>query len=122
MKIRVPADHAGATIREAAWGLEERVLWKGSDATRSAMDRAERSLRPLQRLIQTKLTWPLGDALRARSRATRAVIGASAAALAVAAGTAGGITGAGQSSTDQSASMLMPPASVTRAPSGDGTV
>ena len=55
--------YASWTIREAAWGFEERVLWPGSDAARGAIERAGRAMQPLQRLIQTRLTWPLGDAL-----------------------------------------------------------
>ena len=43
-------------------------------------------MQPLQRLIETRLTWPLGDALRERSGRTRAAIAAGAATLAIAAG------------------------------------
>ena len=60
------ADQAGWSVREAAWGFEERVLWRGSDATRDGpRARAAAAMQPLQRLIQTRLTWPLGDAFRA---------------------------------------------------------
>src|SRR4051795_12831542 len=86
------ADHAGWSIREAAWSLEERVLWRGSDAAQAALDRAGRATEPLQRLIQTRLAWPLSDAYRARGRKTRAALAASAATLVVAAGAAGAIT------------------------------
>ena len=92
MNLRVSADQAGWSIREAAWGLEERVLWRGGDAARGALDRAGRATQPLQRLIQTKLTWPLSDVYRARGRKTRAALAASAAAVALAAGGAGAIT------------------------------
>jgi len=91
MNLRVSADQAGWSIREAAWGFEERVLWRGSDAAQSAVDRAGRATEPLQRLIQTRLTWPLADAYRARGRKTRAAVAASAAVVAVAAGTAGAV-------------------------------
>src|SRR5262245_32976047 len=92
MNLRVSADQAGWSIREAAWGFEERVLWRGSDAAQSAFDRAGRATEPLQRLIQTRLTWPLADAYRARGRKTRTALAASTVALAVAAGTAGVVT------------------------------
>ena len=92
MNLRISADQAGWSIREAAWGLEERVLWRGSDAARAARDRAGRATEPLQRLIQTRLAWPLSDAYRARGRKTRAALAASAATLGVAAGAAGAIT------------------------------
>jgi hypothetical protein len=92
MNLRVSADQAGWSIREAAWDLEERVLWRGGDAARTAFDRTGRATQPLQRLIQTKLTWPVADAYRARGRKTRAALAASAATLALAAGGAGAIT------------------------------
>ena len=67
--LAVSADDAGWTIREAAWGLEEKVLWRGSDATRDALERAGRAMAPLQRPIQTRITWPLADALQRPQRA-----------------------------------------------------
>jgi hypothetical protein len=97
MNIRVQAEDAGWTIREAVWGIEERYLWKGSDAGRRALARAGRTMQPLQRLIQTRLTWPIADALSERSRGGRAAIAAGAATLAIAA-TAGGAISAGDHS------------------------
>ena len=91
MNIRVSAEDATWTLREAAWGLEEKVLWQGSDAAQRALDRAQRSTAPLQRLIETKLAWPLADALRERGTAARAGIATAAVAAAVAAGAAGAI-------------------------------
>ena len=85
MNIRTSADQAGWSIREAAWGLEERVLWRGSDAAGRALE----ATAPLQRLIQTKLTWPLADAIKERGTATRAGIATTAVAAAIAAGVAG---------------------------------
>lgn len=92
MNMRISAEDAGWTIREAAWGFEERVLWRGSDATRRVFGRAGRRMEPLQRRIQTRLTWPVGDALRARSGRTRAMLAAGAATCAVAAGVGGAIS------------------------------
>jgi hypothetical protein len=122
MNLRVSADQAGWSIREAAWGLEERVLWRGSDAARSAMQRAGLATEPLQRLIQTRLTWPLSDAYRARGRKTRAAVAASTVALAVAAGTAGAIVAPDEiSSPDQLAAARLAPLTATPAAS-DGLV
>src|SRR5829696_3324782 len=119
MNLRVSAEQAGWSIREAAWGFEERVLWRGSDATHEALTRGGRAISPLQKLIQTRLTWPLSDAYRARGRKTRAAIAASTAALAVAAGVGGGIMAAGHAtpaSTPQAA-----PAAVA-SPAGSDTI
>jgi hypothetical protein len=119
MRIRASADQAGWTIREAAWGFEERVLWRGRDATRGALERAARATEPLQRLIQTRLTWPLADAYRGRGRRTRAALAASGATLALAAGAAGVITAPDQSSTQPAVS---PPAPVAAAPQVSNTL
>jgi hypothetical protein len=121
MNIRVSADQAGWSIREAAWDLEERVLWRGSDAARETLERGSDAARdafaragyrlnPLHRLIQTRLTWPLGDAFRARGRAAQTAIVASAAAVAIAAGS-GGATLA----PEESPSQYLNPAAVTAA-------
>ena len=115
MTIRVSADQAGWTIREAAWGLEERVLWRGSDATREALERASRAISPLQRLVQTKLTWPVGDAFRSRGRATRRAIVASAAAVAIGAAAAGAISAPNHAAPQRSVAPSVA-ASVTPAP------
>jgi hypothetical protein len=112
MNLRVSADQAGWSIREAAWGFEERVLWRSSDATRGALRRAARTTDPLQRLIQTKLTWPLSDAYRARGRKTRATLAASAAALAVAGGAAGALTALDHGSTPHPATQPLAPLAV----------
>jgi hypothetical protein len=120
MNLRVSADQAGWSIREAAWGFEERVLWRGSDATRAALGRAGRATAPLQRLIQTKLTWPLSDTYRARGRKTRAALAVSATALAVAAGGAGAITAIDHASSPSETTAR--PAPVAAAPRGADTL
>ena len=121
MNLRISADQAGWSIREAAWGLEERVLWRGSDAARAARDRAGRATEPLQRLIQTRLAWPLSDAYRARGRKTRAALAASAATLVVAAGAAGAITAPDHGSAAHRVASLPAPIA-TSAPASDSLV
>lgn len=119
MNIRVSAEDAGWTIREAAWGLEERVLWRGSDATRDALGRASRAVQPLQRLIQTRITWPIGDVLWERSGRTRAAIAASAATVALASAVGGAL-----SATDHPSGPdpVPAPTSVTAAPQESNTL
>ena len=103
MNLRASTEDASWTIREAAWGLEERVLWRGSDVTRRALARAGRPLQPLQKLIQTRLTWPVADALGERTRRSKAAIAAGAAAVAIAAAAGGAISAGDHSSAHQSA-------------------
>jgi hypothetical protein len=119
MNLRVSADHAGWSIREAAWDFEERVLWRSSDAAREALDRAGLATEPLQRLIQTRLTWPLSDAYRGRGRKTRAALATSAAALALAAGGAGAITAVDHPSSHPATPQLVPTAAT---PQGSNTL
>jgi hypothetical protein len=119
VNIRVSAEDAGWTIREAAWGLEERVLWRGSDATKGALGRAGRTMQPLQRLIQTRLTWPVADALRKRSGRTRVAIAAGAATVAIAAAVGGAMNASHHSAASGPAPTAA--ASVTAAPVGAGT-
>jgi len=116
MNVRVSADQAGWSIREAAWGFEERVIWRGTDAARSALERAGRATHPLQRRIQTKLTWPLSDVYRARGRKTRAALATTAATFAVAAGAAGAISAADHASTQPAVSPLAPAAAAPQGP------
>jgi hypothetical protein len=113
MNLRVSADQAGWSVREAAWGFEERVLWRSSDAARSAMDRARHATDPLQRLIQTRLTWPLSDAYRARGRKARAALAASAATAALAAGATGAWLAADHASTQPAPISALAPVAAT---------
>jgi hypothetical protein len=106
MGIRVSTEDASWTIREAVWDLEEKLLWRGGDATRDA-------LAPLQRLVQTRLTWPLSDALRQRSARTRTLIAASAAAAAIAAAAGGAMIAADHPTASPS---VTPAALVSAAP------
>jgi hypothetical protein len=87
--LALSAEDAVWSVREAAWGLEEKVLWRGSDAAKRSFERVRASAAPLQRLVETKLAWPLADALRERGAAARAGIAGAAVAAAVAAGSAG---------------------------------
>jgi hypothetical protein len=87
------AEDARSTIREALWDLEGK-LWRGSDLTREALARAGHAMRRLHRLIQTRLTWPVADALSEQSTRSRAAIAAGAATLAIAAAAGGAMSAA----------------------------
>lgn len=100
-QLREVADDARWGVREAAWTLEERVLWRGSDAARAAMRRAMRALAPLQRLIQTRLVWPLADRLDDYGMVTRTAVASVGVAAAIGAGVAGAtLAGSGDAATD----------------------
>ncbi len=49
MSIKLSTEDARWGVREAAWSFEERVLWRASDASRSAIRRALRAIQPLLR-------------------------------------------------------------------------
>jgi hypothetical protein len=86
---KLSAEDARWEIREAAWTFEERVLWRASDASRAALRRALRAVSPLQRLIQTKLVWPLSDRLDDYGTGTRTALATLGVVAALGAGTAG---------------------------------
>lgn len=88
------AEEARWSAREAAWRVEERVLWPATDASRSALRRALHALAPLQRLIQTKLVWPLTDRLDDYGTGARTAVATTAALAALAAGVAGAMVAA----------------------------
>jgi hypothetical protein len=124
MNIRLQAEDATWTLREAAWGLEERLLWRGRDAAHQAAEsaafkghrvfrrigrrlrgvaarvgrparaliaRAGRATEPVQRTVQTRLSWPLADALGQAGWPARAAVAISAAGVALAAAAAGAL-------------------------------
>jgi hypothetical protein len=86
MKLKISAEDASWQLREAAWDLEERVLWRGSDAAktkakvvhwrlakvgRAVVAVLERISSPVQQLFETKLVWPLTDRLDDYGPATK---------------------------------------------------
>lgn len=115
MNVRVSAEEAGWTIREAAWDFEEKVLWRGSDAAQEALGWAGDRLNPLQRLIQTRLTWPLSDAFHAQGTAARRTIASGAAAVALAAATIGAISAPGEENASEPVTAATPIAAVADA-------
>ncbi len=98
MSVKDTAEDAGWnlrwTIREAAWNVEEKFLWPGTDAARTAGERALTGMEPLQRVVQTKLAWPVADAWRDGGTTVKTGL-ATAAVAAVAATSAGAATLAG---------------------------
>jgi hypothetical protein len=103
---RVTYDDAADFLLDAAWDFEDRYLWRAQralgqqaevaqEALDQALERAQHAVEPLQRLVQTKVTWPLSDAMRERSMAARAGIATAATATAIAAGVSGATIAAG---------------------------
>ena len=99
MSIKLSAEDARWGVREAAWTVEERVIWRASDASRAALRRALRAVSPLQRLIQTKLVWPLSDRLDDYGVLARTAVATVGVAAALGAGAAGVmVAGSGEGS------------------------
>lgn len=119
--IREAAADARWGIREAAWSFEERVVWRASDASRAALRRALRALEPLQRLIQTRLVWPLSDRLDDYGDGARTAFATAAVLAAVGAGVAGaGIAGGEEDTPRAIAASPMPVAVAETAASLQG--
>jgi hypothetical protein len=89
--LREAAEDARWGVREAVWRIEEGVVWRASDATRAAVLRALRATEPLQRLVQTRLVWPLGDRLDEYGNGMRTGLATTGVIVALAAGAAGAV-------------------------------
>jgi hypothetical protein len=122
VRIKASAEDTGWNIRETAWGLQERVLWRGSDAARAARSSlmfrtwratsaarkrlaplarrlaregaaaarlVARGFEPLQRLVQSKIVWPLSDRLDDHGPLARTLFAVILVATAAVAGAAG---------------------------------
>ncbi len=82
-----PSPHSTLTVatspvREVAWIVEERVMWRGADLLRGILDAVKWTFERLAWLAERRLVWPLQErsaGLRPPSRATGA--GALAAVL-----------------------------------------
>ena len=106
-QLREVADDARWGAREAAWTLQERVLWRLTDVGRTATRRAMPALAPLLRLIQTKLVWPLADRLDDYGMVTRTAVATVGVAAAIGAGVAGAtLAGSGDAASDPVAAPL----------------
>lgn len=88
-QLREAAEDARWNVREALWTAEERALWPAADAARSAAHRAQRAVSPLQRLIQTRLTWPIADRMEEYGTGTRTAVATAGVVMALGAGVAG---------------------------------
>jgi hypothetical protein len=93
--LRGAAEDARWGIREAAWRIEEGVVWRTSNASKAAVRRALRATDPLQRLIQTRLVWPLGDRLDDYGTGVRTALATAGVVAALGAGTAGAMVAGG---------------------------
>lgn len=89
MNIRVSGTEARWSLREAAWELEERVLWPGVDRVQDAADRVAVALAPVQQVVETRVAWPLADGLRRSGSAAKAGVASVMISAAVGASWAG---------------------------------
>jgi hypothetical protein len=87
---RLRAVYADAVwpVRKAAWKLEEKLVWRGTDAARGRFDSARWPFERAGWALERRLVWPLQDFLAARGIAARAalslmLVAAAAAAVAV---------------------------------------
>ncbi len=82
-RLRSSAATAAGPVREAAWVVEERLVWGVADALRAALDAVRWPLEKLAWTLEQRLVWPLGERLGYRAEPKRAA-GAAALALAIA--------------------------------------
>lgn len=115
-QLREVADDARWNARRLAWRFEEGILWRASDGARVALRRALRALQPLQRLIQTRLTWPLADRFEDYGHGVRTTAATGCVLVALGAATAGALlAGSGDHAEEATAAPLV---AVASAPEG----
>lgn len=114
MTIRVSPNDTKWTLREAAWELEERLLWPGADVAHGALETVSGVLRPIQKAVDTRIAWPLLDRLRRSGSAARAGVAAVTISAAVLAGWAG-LSAAGIDTAGPAAAADVRPASLPQA-------
>jgi hypothetical protein len=94
-------------MRRVAWVVEERVVWAGADAARSAATDFRWPFERLVWMLQRCLIWPLEDAFASRGRPARRALALVLVGSAAAAGVAGAQLGSpAGSSTPASAERL----------------
>jgi hypothetical protein len=94
--FRITAERAQWSVRERAWDVEDRL----AEAVEFAW--------PLQRLVETRVAWPVADAWRKGGNVTRTAMATGAVVAVAGAASAGMIAGAGGGSAEGE------PASVAR--------
>lgn len=106
MKLKPAVEDVRWRIRDRAWDVEDRIvdaateveeryLSRGTDAVLAASEQAREGIEPLQRLVQTRLSWPLADAWRDGGGAVRAGLATAAVAIVAATATAGSMVTSG---------------------------
>jgi len=98
-------------VRRVAWAFEERVVWGGADAARSAAADVSWPLQRFAWAVQRRLIWPFQDAFGARGRFARAALSLCLLGAAAAAGVAGAQIGAPGTGSSPDVASLSAPAS-----------
>jgi hypothetical protein len=92
--FRIKAERARWSVRERAWDVEDRL----SEAVEFAW--------PLQRLVETRVVWPVADAWRKGGGVTRTAMATGAVAAVAGAASVGAIAGAGGESAEGEPSVV----------------
>ena len=70
-------------LRKAAWKVEEKVIWGGTDAARGTLDAAKWPFEGIGWAVERRILWPLQDLFRSRSAPGRTALAVVLAAAAV---------------------------------------
>jgi hypothetical protein len=111
-RLRNAVQSATWPLREAAWAVEERVVWPSADRFRAAAQGVSEPIEQLAFNMERRVVWPLQDSTEGWSRGSRSAAAGALAAAAIAAGAAGALTA---SSGDEPVSLARAEPAATRA-------
>jgi hypothetical protein len=122
--LRSTVATATEPVREVAWAVEERLVWRGSDLARAGAEAARWPFERIAWAVERRLIWPLRERTAGWGQPNRAGGAAALTAVAVAAAVLGISLASGGSGGKQVAATTPPalavpsPAPTTEAPSG----
>jgi hypothetical protein len=90
--LRSRLDAATEPVRAAAWALEQRLLWRGADRLRGAVEIVRWPFERLAWLLERRLIWPLQERAAERGVSGRAVGSGAIATVAVALAALGAVS------------------------------
>ncbi len=89
-----------SVVRRAAWAFQEKVIWRTTDGTRAAADRAKWPVESAGWGLRTRIAWPLKDSFGRRGPIGRTAMAGGAVALLAGVGVAGALVANGGRSSE----------------------
>jgi hypothetical protein len=88
-RLRSTVATATGPVRDAAWAVEERLVWRGADLLKAVLDVLRGPFERLAWVLEQRVVWPLQERAGELSPPLRSAAAAALAATAIALGVAG---------------------------------